>query len=123
MRRVDSWPETQATVTNIGQPYNDGNDMKRDFLSVISFTFKDSKGEYYAGRYHMRTRDLPDDLMTGSTITIRYNPKGPARNWCAEDYYRAGLGRWHAYGFPVLMLWLFLIWLFLMGLILIFKSH
>jgi len=71
----------------------------------------------------MRTVDLPEDLMTGSTITIRYDPKNPDRNWCADDYYRAGFGRWQSYGFPLFMLWMFLGFLLLMGLVVLFKHR
>ena len=92
-------------------------------MSVIQFTFKNSSGEYFAGKYTMRTTDLPDDLMTGSVITIRYNLKNPDKNWCADDYYRAGFGRWRAHGYPVLMLRLFLAWLLVMGVVFVFKPH
>ena len=117
---VDRWPEAQATVTSIEQPYTNQNFAN---LSVIQFTFKNSSGEYFAGKYTMRTTDLPDDLMTGSVITIRYNPNDPDKNWCADDYYRAGFGRWRSHGYPVLMLCLFLAWLLVMALVFLFRTH
>jgi hypothetical protein len=98
---VAQWPETDATVTRIDQPYTD---RELDFLSVVSYTFKDASGEYFAGKYHTRTTDLPDDVFTGATIQIRYNPKDPDKSWCADDYYRSGFGRFHKFGFPVLLL-------------------
>jgi len=39
-RGVDKWPETQATVTRIDQPFTN---RYSKFLSVISFTFKDKR--------------------------------------------------------------------------------
>jgi hypothetical protein len=39
---IDKWPEKEATVTKIDQPFNDG---KHDFLSVVTYTFKDESGE------------------------------------------------------------------------------
>jgi len=95
---VDKWPETQATVTNIEQPFNDG---KNDFLSVVTYTFKDESGEYCEGRYQTRTSELPDELMEGSAITIRYNPTNPRKSWCADDYYRSGFGRLQSFDYPI----------------------
>jgi Protein of unknown function (DUF3592) len=117
---VDGWPEAHATVTSIEQPFTN-----RDFafLSVIQFTFKDNSGEYFAGKYQMRTSDLPEDLMTGSTISIRYNPKNPNKNWCADDYFRAGFGRWQAYGFPIFLLSILLLVLLLTGIAMLIRSR
>ena len=87
---VEQWPETEATVTGIEQPFVGG---KYDFLSVVSYTFKDASGEYFAGKYQTPTSELPDDVMEGATIRIRYSPKNPNRSWCADDYFRSGFGR------------------------------
>lgn len=120
---IDRWPEAQATVTRIDQPYANGRKIDLSFLSVIQFRFKGSSGEYFAGEYAMRTSDLPDDLMTGSVINIRYNPKDPDKNWCADDYYRAGFGRWQKFGFPILMLSIFLLGLLATGIALLIRSR
>jgi hypothetical protein len=117
---VDGWPEAQATLTRIEQPFTNRRDA---FLSIIQFTFKDSSGEYFAGKYLMRTTDLPDDLTAGSVITIRYNPQDPNKNWCADDYYRAGFGRWQKFGFPILILSIFLLGLLATGIALLIRSH
>jgi uncharacterized protein DUF3592 len=85
---VDRWPETEATVTGIEQPFVGG---KYDFLSVVAYTFKDSSGEYFAGKYQTPTSEL-GDVMEGAAIRIRYNPKNPNKSWCADDYYRSGSG-------------------------------
>lgn len=114
---VDRWPEAEATVTNIEQQY----DPKFSFLSVITFTFKDQAGEYFEGKFEMKTADFPDDFMTGSTITIRYNPRNPDKNWCADDYYRAGFGRFQTFDYPIAFLVLFV--LFVVGIAVIEIFH
>lgn len=119
-RGVDQWPEAKATVIRIEQPFTN---QRFAFLSVIQFTFKDSSGEYFAGKYQMRTVDLPDNLMTGSTISIRYNPKNPDKNWCADDYFRAGIGRWQAFDFPMFMLSMLLLALLVIGIASLFRPR
>ena len=94
---VEQWPETEATVTGIEQPFVGG---KYDFLSFVSYTFKDASGEYFAGKYQTPTSELPDDVMEGATIRIRYSPKNPNRSWCADDYFRAGFGRFQRFDYP-----------------------
>jgi hypothetical protein len=98
---VDKWPEVPATVTDIEQPYNDG---KHDFLSVITYTFKDESGEYWEGRYEARTTELPGELMEGAAITIRYNPQNPKKSWCEDDYYRTGFGRFQSFDYPITLM-------------------
>ncbi len=98
---VDQWPETEATVTGIEQPSVGG---KFDFLSVVSYTFKDTSGEYFAGKYQTPTRELPDEVMEGATIEIRYNPKNPNKNWCPDDYSRSGFGRFQSFDFRIALL-------------------
>jgi hypothetical protein len=108
---IDRWPVAQATVTNIDQLYN----QKHSFLSVITFTYKDKADEYYAGKFHMRTADLPDDLMTGSAIAIRYDPKDPDKSWSEYDYYRAGFGRFQTFDYPIAFVSLVLFIVLLIG--------
>ena len=114
---VDQWPETEALVTGIEQPFVGG---KFDFLSVVSYTFKDAAGEYYAGKYQTPTRDLPDDVMEGAKIRIRYNPKNPNKSWCADDYFRSGFGRFQNFNYPIALLCLILISLVCVAIIEIF---
>jgi hypothetical protein len=114
---VDKWPEAQATVTDIEQPYNDG---KHDFLSVITYTFKDNVGEYWEGKYETRTIDLPTDLMEGAEITIRYNPKNPRKSWCEQDYYRSGFGRFQSFDYPITLMVMVGVFLLLIAVIKIF---
>ena len=118
---VDKWPETQAAVTNIEQvSLSAGNDS---FLSVITFRFKDGRGEYFEGNFRMRTDEMPDDLMTGSTISIRYNPKNPNKSWSEYDYYRSGFGRFQSFDYPVVMLVMVGVFLLLIAVIEIFHIH
>jgi len=98
---VDEWPEAEATVTDIEQPFVGG---KFDFLSVVSYTFKDASGQYFAGKYQTPTSELPEDVTEGATIRIRYNPKNPDKNWCADDYFRSGFGRFQSFGYPIAFL-------------------
>ena len=118
--RVDKWPGVEATVSDIDQPFSS---PKFAFLSVITFRFKDESGEYHAGKYQMPTRDLPDGFMTGSKITIRYNPKNPDKSWCEDDYFRSGFGRWQSFGFPLLFWSLVGVTLLLVALISLIKSR
>ncbi|HEY1901281.1 MAG TPA: DUF3592 domain-containing protein [Terracidiphilus sp.] len=119
-RGIDQWPEAAATVTNIEQPFAD---PKHDFLSVVSFTFKDKTGEYFAGTFQMRTQDFTDDFMTGNTVKIRYYPTNPNKTWYEDDYFRSGFGLWQNRGFPILMLSIVLFFLLTFALITIFKRH
>jgi hypothetical protein len=109
---VDKWPETDATVTGIEQPFVGG---RYDFLSVVSYTFKDASGEYFAGKYQTRTVDLPDGAFEGATIRIRYNPKNPNKSWSAEDYYRSGFGRFQAFDYRIALLCLILLTMLLVA--------
>lgn len=119
---VDKWPEAQATVTNVEQPFVGG---KLDFLSVITYTFKDPTGEYFAGKYQTPTSELPDDVTEGGTITIRYNLKNPNKSWCEDDYYRSGFGRFQSYDYPIVMLVMVVCFLLIIGVIEIFhiRAH
>lgn len=117
---VDKWPETKASVTNIEQPYSN---VKYAFLSVITYTYKDEAGEYWEGKYETRTIDLPKDMVEGSAITIRYNPKNPRRSWSQDDYHRAGFGRFQAFDYPIAMLAMIGIFLLMIAVIEIFHIH
>jgi hypothetical protein len=114
---VDKWLVVQATVTEIDQPFHD---QKFGFLSVITYTFKDASGEYFAGKYQTPTDQLPAHMTEGSTITIRYNPNNPDKSWCADDYYRAGFGRFQTFDYPITMVVLVLGLLLLVAMIEIF---
>ena len=114
---VDKWPETQATVTNIEQPYTGA---KYEFLSVITYTFKDDSSEYWQGKYETPTSDLPDDVTEGAAITIRYNPRNPRKSWCEDDYYRSGFGRFQSFDYPIAMLTMIGLMLLLFAVIEIF---
>jgi len=116
---VDQWPEANATVTSIEQPYNN----KESFLSVITFSFKDQAGEYFSGTFQMRTRDFADDFMTGSTVTIRRNPANPNKTWYEGDYSRSGFGLWQGKEFLILMFCLVVILILAMGVITVLKRH
>jgi hypothetical protein len=98
---IDQWPEAEATVTGIEQPFVGA---KFGFLSVVSYTFKDASGEYFAGKYQTPTSELADDVTEGATIKIRYNPKNPNKSWCAHDYLRAGFGRFQSFDYPIALL-------------------
>ena len=117
---VDNWPEAQATVTGIEQPFVGG---KYDFLSVVSYTFKDPSGEYWAGTYQTPTNDLPDDVTEGATIRIRYNPRNPRKNLCEDDYFRTGFGRFQSFDYPVAMMVMIGIFVLLIAAIEIFHIH
>jgi len=117
---VDKWPEATATVTSIEQPFVGG---KYHFLSVVSYTFKDPSGEYWAGNYQMPTSDLPDDVTEGAAITIRYNPQNPRKSWCEDDYFRCGFGRFQSFDYPVAMLLMIGIFVLLIAAIEIFHIH
>jgi hypothetical protein len=116
-RGIDKWPETQATITSIDQPYNN---KKYGFLSVVRYTFQDASGEYWAGKYETRTADLPDELMTGSTISIRYNPKNPDKSWTEDDYWRSGFGRFQSFDYPIAFLALIVFFLLAIAVIKLF---
>jgi hypothetical protein len=119
-RGIDRWPEVTATITNIEQPYND---PKHDFLSLVTYAFKDETGGYFGGTYQMRTSDFSDSFMTGSMIQIRYNPNNPDKSWCEDDYWRTGFGLWQRVGFPILMLSLVAVTLIALGVIFILKRQ
>jgi hypothetical protein len=104
----------RATVTEIDQPFHD---QKFGFLSVISYSFKDASGQYFAGKYQTPTDHLPDDMTEGSMITIRYNPENPDKSWCEDDYYRTGFGRFQAFDYPITLLVLVLCFLLIFAMI------
>lgn len=114
---VEQWPETEATVTGIDQPFVGG---KYDFLSVDSYTFKDASGECFAGKYQTPTSELPGDIMEGAMIRIRYSPKDPNISWCADDYFRSGFGRFQRFDYPIALLCMIVFFLICIAIIEIF---
>lgn len=59
--------------------------------------------------------------MTGSIITIRYNPKNPDKSWSEDDYYRTGFGRFQAFDYPIALLSIAVLGLLTIGAILLIK--